>query len=247
MKKWKLPRLSRGGKVLRNLGTAVLLAVLTWGFTEFRLLDPYLDFRRTERANWVGPSEIQGVFQTKYDRWAVGTCGDQVLLQVDHDTGFSYWPRKETETTLVPVPDRRMGQGDVWVVAVDVPEGTSAARLELTVSLWYTILREEDATHIQYSASREIPGGEWKFGAPIQWKRTYQVPGERLKDGGVVFHVSVKDEEDDVEQSALSGASDWQVWYTAGRDWRPIDCAMEAVFYDETGGELGRAALSIPG
>ena len=28
MKKWKLPRLSRGGKVLRNLGAALLLAVL---------------------------------------------------------------------------------------------------------------------------------------------------------------------------------------------------------------------------
>ena len=83
MKKWKLPRLSRGGKVLRNLGAALLLAVLAWGFTEFRLPDPYLDFRRAERANWVGPSEIQGVFQTKYDRWAVGTCGDQVLLHQD--------------------------------------------------------------------------------------------------------------------------------------------------------------------
>ena len=63
----------------------------------------------------------------------------------------------------------------------------------------------------------------------------------------MVFHVSVKDEEDDVEQSVLSRASDWQVWYTADRDWRSIDCAMEAVFYDETGGELGRAALSTPG
>lgn len=245
MRKWKLPRLSRGGKILRNLGAAVLLAVLAWGFTEFRLLDPYLDFRRAERANWAGPSEIQGVFQTKYDRWAVGTCGDQVLLQIDHDRGFSYWPRKEAETTLVPVPDRRMGQGDIWVAAVDVPEGTAAARLGLTVSFWYSVLREKDAVHIQYSAGREM--GEWKFGAPTQWKKTYDIPGELLKDGGVVFHAAPEDEEDDVEQSALSDTCDWQIWYTADRDWRPINCAMEAVFYDEAGGELGRAALRTPG
>lgn len=247
MKKWKLPRLSRGGKVLRNLEAALLLAVLAWGFTEFRLPDPYLDFRRAERANWVGPSEIQGVFQTKYDRWAVGTCGDQVLLHQDDYLDFDYWPREENGVTLIPVPLERLSQRDIWIAAVDIPQGTASARLQLTASCWYTLLKEENAVHIQYSAGREIPGGQWKFGAPKRWEKTYEVPGELLKDGGAVFHVPTEDEEDDVEQSVLRRARDWQVWYTADRAWRSIDCAMEAVFYDETGGELGRAVLSTPG
>ena len=47
------------------------------------------------------------------------------------------------------------------------------------------------------------------------------------------------------EALILSHADEWAL-YWSGTDRRAVDCAMEAVFYDEAGRELGRASLSTP-
>ena len=189
----------------------------------------------------MGPSDIQGFFDRRYDRWIVAVCEDQVILWQDGETSLEYWPRAEEGITLVPVPERQSAQGEVWVTAVDVPEGTASARLKLTVSCWY-----------QRSAS-----GGWTFNSraerpgdmpPLtrQWKKTYFADGELMEDGAFLFHVAAEEERWESgtpEKLILSHAYEWKLyWYEQER--RAVDCTMEAVFYGEDGQMLEKATLA---
>ena len=61
MRKWRLPRLTRGQRTVRNLVLLPLVILLVWGGNRFCIRDPYLSFRRAEAQNLVGPSDIQAV------------------------------------------------------------------------------------------------------------------------------------------------------------------------------------------
>lgn len=245
MKKRTLPPLSRGWKTLRNLGASLLLAVFFWGLLDFCLLDPVLSFRRAERANWVGPSEIQGVFETRYDTWAVGTCQDQVLFHQNDQRAFEYWPRAERGVTLVPVPEDRLLRGEVWVLAVDVPQSARTATLELTTQCYYTEHPYENGVGRELYALEEREGG-WKYGPVQRWETTYSLEGELLDEGGFLFYVGLDEmQENGLEWNILSHVYRWQTFHLPQTN-RHINCCMEAVFYDESGREVGRGTLNTP-
>ena len=238
MKKLRFPPMSRGRRILKNLLLTALLIVLAWGFADFPINDPYQSFRRAERANWVGPAEIQGIFQAKYnDAWAVGTYQDQILVHRGDDEKLSFWQRRSDGPELLPIPDDRVQSGEVWVVAVDVPEGTATAKLttNITCYYWYRM------NGLSYGA---LPAGN----RPDCFDRTYVAQGEVLEDGAVLFYIvpqaeAVEDE--DPEMAFLSMAYEWQI-YRQEKDIRGINCTMRAVFYDAAGRELGSAQLSTP-
>lgn len=243
MRERKTLRLSRGWKMLRNLAASGLLAVLLWGMLSFPAPDLQTGFRWAERANWAGPSDIQGIFETG-DRWVAATCQDQVLLYCESGNSLRYWPRNESGTTLVPVPESRLHQGEVWIVAADVPQGAASARLNLETACYYTERRELNHVGREINAQEDTPGG-WQYGPPQRWQKVYTVSGEMLKEGGFLFHVSAEDQDSgSLENWILSYAYEWDI-YTREREHRAIDCAMEAVFYDEMGRELEREALDI--
>lgn len=256
MKKWRLPRLSRGWRTVRNLLLTLAVLIFLWGESGCPIPNARLNFRRMELANMAGPSDIRGVFlDGGWDRaWqTVGVREDQVVLLeswnwTESGSIMSFWPRRPEGATLVPMP----GYGSEFeeerdIIAVDVPEGTASARLELRVSCWY---QGELWQYVPISLRLEDfdPGK----GAPKRWDKTYTVEGELLKDGGVLFRVVSGDEGMDpanniagLERIALDQIARWETYQREER-YRPINCRMEAVFYDNNGGELGRTALSTP-
>lgn len=232
--------LPHGAKLVRNLILLFLLGVLVWGLTGFSAPTVRGRFRLAEEANWAGPSDIQGVFESRYDRWVLASCQDRVLLWRDGGTSLEYWPRAAEGATLVPVPENRLGMGEVWVAAADVPQGTDTARLELTVRCWY---RRNAGGGWTYDSRPEQPDG---VSLTDRWEKTYSAQGQLLEEGAVVFHVAPEEanwENQEMERLILSHAYEWDL-YWAEQKRRAVDCYMEAVFYDQAGRELGRAQLA---
>lgn len=237
-------RLSRGWKILRNLAVSGLTAVLIWGTMSFPAPGLQTEFRWAEQANWAGPSDIQGVFETR-DRWVAATCQDWVLLYCEGRSGLKYWPRNGTGTTLVPVPDSRLRQGEVWVAAVDIPQGAVSAQLTLETACYYTERREWSHVSREINAQADTPGG-WEYGTPERWEKTYTVWGDMLEEGGCLFHVSAEDQDGrSLEHWILGHAYEWDT-YIRERKYRSVDCSMQAVFYDGAGRELERMSLGAP-
>jgi len=235
MNQFRFPRLSRGGKILRNLLLTLLLIVLAWGAAGFPINDPRLSFRRLEHANWFGPSDIQGVFSTKYeDVWVAATCEDQIIFHTRDSEYFESWTHQKDGPALAPVPEERLMEGEVWVLGTDVPAGTARAELSMRLTCHYNLRMNG----IRMSA---VPEGN----CPDYFDRTYTVPGELLEDGGALFHVQGNAEGHslrEAEKHILSQAYDWDT-YAAKMKNRSINCHMEARYYDASGAELGRAEL----
>jgi len=198
-----------------------------------------------ERQYLIGPEEIQGIFSADGERkqWLVAAEGDEVVLFLHPQDDPYFWPRGEG-TTLVPRPRMSFSEDTVWVAAVDVPEGTASARLDLETHCWYTWDRDANSEHIRRSAVRNPPGG-WEK-PPQEWEKDYTVPGERLEGGAVLFRIPMPDEqerENFMERNVLRDVGDWNS-YRQDRKALSAEIGMEAVFYDAGGAELGRAALS---
>lgn len=247
MRGWKLPRLSRGWRIARNLLLVVLILLYLWVWTGRPIRDVRLDFRRAERENFIGPCEIQGVFDTYQESWVVAVSGDRVVLWQKSFGELNYWPRRTGEITLVPVPAelRYAFRGEAGVAAVDVPPEARSARLELTVSCWYV---QTGTNGWHYASSPERLKDQGANGPARYWEKTYQAEGEFLKDGGVLFRPAAEGPRDSqgeghtLEFNTFAEIGEWNCYrYGRGAVYR-----MEAVFYDGNGGELGRAVLATP-
>ncbi len=245
-KKWKAlwarrPRLGRGGRTVRNLLLALALAALVWGQYRYPLPTAELEFRRMERRYLVGPGEMQGIFSVdgEQDQCVIGTEGDEAVLLLHPRKDPWFWPRGEG-TTLVPRPWIFYSEKTLWVAAVDVPEGTASARLDLETRCWYA--QDPDGA-LHRSAERDTPGGDR---LPRYWEKHYDIPGELLEGGAVLFQFQMPDERDEknfLEYTVLMDVSEWNT-YRRDRKALSAEIEMEAVFYDAGGAELGRAALS---
>ena len=243
MKKRPFPRWSRGGKILRNLLLVLMLAVFLWGLNDFRVPGFRWQFRMVEQANWADPLDIQGEFESEYDRWILASGRDQLVFWTEGRSGLEYWPRAAEGPTLAPVPESRSVQGDVQVAAADVPEGTASARLELTVGCWY----KRNGTNGWTLDSRAGQPGDVAPRA-LRWDQTCAAPGQNPAGGAFLFEVAAEEmdrESGSPEALVLGYADEWDLYWREP-DSRAVDCAMEAVFYDEAGRELGRASLSTP-
>lgn len=270
MKKWNLPRLSRGQQTALGLLLVPLVCVLLWGKNRFLLSDPCLSLRRAERQNLVGPSDIQAVAENRRGPWAVGVYMNQVLLNEARSVdGLRYWPRTEGAPTLVPLPGSYYSFPDesseeIVLAAVDLPEGTASARLELYVSCWYCdgpadrvfSARMEDVVSMPESLDSISQEEREALDdvLPQLWERKYNADGELLEEGGCLFRVQCEKPVRDpssgrasLESLALACVEGWN---TYDPHWsvqaRRINCRMEAVFSDGNGTELARASLSTP-
>lgn len=231
MRKRRLPRLSRGWKIVLNLTLAAVTFLLLWGVLDYPLNSKVCDFRRAERMDWTGPSEIQWIGDGRFQ--VVGTYLDQVVIQTGR-YDLDYWPRNPDGPTLTPL------EGDI--LAVDVPEWTARAELTLELEFYYfpALSGSDDAGPTYPGLERAMGYLNGTYQAE-RWQNTYVIQGERSDEGSVIFPVS------DYE------GWDWRPLHeTAAREgYRDPDklwaqARMEAVFYGQDGRELGRAALSTP-
>ncbi len=231
------PRLGRGWRLAGNLALCALLGTLLWRMADCPLPTVELEFRRMERRNLTGPGEIQGIFSVDGERnhWVVGTEGDEAVLFLHPQDDPYFWPRGEG-TTLVPRPWMFYSEKTVWVAAVDVPAGTASARLALEARCWYA--QSADGA-LRRSAERDTPRGGR---LPRYWEKHYEVPGELLEGGAVLFQIPMPDDRDRekfLEWNVLMDVGDWTT-YRQDRKALSAEIEMEAVFYDAAGAELGR-------
>ena len=242
MRERRFPRLRRGGKILRNLLLTLMLAVFLWGLNDFRVPGFRWQFRMVEQANWADPLDIQGEFESEHDRWIVASGQGQLVFWREGRSWLEYWPRVAEGPSLAPVPESRSAQGVVQVVAADVPEGTASARLELTVSCWY---QRNGSNGWTFDSQAQQPGDM----PPLtqRWEKTYSAQGQLLEDGAFLFEVAAEEERESgsLEALVLSQVYAWDLYWREPKG-RAVDCIMEAVFYDQTGRELGQAGLSTP-
>lgn len=241
----RLPRLSRGWRIIRNLAVALVCLYALWARAGYPLPTPELEFRRLERENLLGRSEIQGIFQaSSRDRTIFGTQGDQVLIGYHSGRTLESWPKEKSGPTLFLASKYNSSfTEELLIAAADLPEGTASARLDMTIDCWFA--SPEDGT-TRISA---LEGGcprddslDWNH-----WERDYQAEGELLKEGGVLFRVPRGDGKAvSIEQDLfwILNRENTFLYQTSAA--RGVNCHMEAVFYGEDGGELGRAVLSTP-
>lgn len=242
MKTWRLPRLSRGGMIIRNLAVTAFALVFLWGLLDFPILPPYLSYRRAERAGWVGPSNYQGALELERETWAVGTTEDWVLFHMGDWPTFEYWPKAGAGATLCPVPLWTLDSGERYIVAVDLPEGTTWTELEATISCW--ALPEE---YGRVSAAG-LESDTWtkRVETPEYWTKTYGIAGDIQKEGAAFYPLFSEDTEpNSLELWNIERACDWTTYQTEQK-YRYVNCEMEAVFYDQNRSELGRARLTTP-
>lgn len=113
----RLPRLPRKWRLVRNVICILLAVYFIWLFLDCRSLTMMGAFRRTEREQMLGPSEV--VYRTKDGAatWLLGKITDGYLATgVRWDLGwktryFTFWEKGEN-VTLVPVGYYPQGRAD---------------------------------------------------------------------------------------------------------------------------------------
>lgn len=241
----RLPRLSRGWRIVRNLAVALACLYALWARAGWPLPTPELEFRRLERENLLGRSEIQGIWEkNNINRIVFGTQGDQVLVSRYNIRTLESWPKEKSGATLFPASELNPYPGELLFAAADLPAGTASARLDMTIDCWFATDGESGTRISGLQGGRPRDDSlNWN-----QWTRDYRAEGKLLKEGGVLFRVPRGDADGTVsiERDLFSMLTQWNTYLYQPAERRGVNCRMEAVFYGADGAELGRAALSTP-
>lgn len=163
----KLPKLTRKGKIIRNLAVcALVLAALPW-VTDWPTNDSEEVFRRVERQALLSPSEIVlqvgEAFLTEGEDWI--TAGEvseysESWKPFQKKIAYINYVLPKGGLTVVPLPDSSTEQG--LVVAVHgLPEDAASGMLEITISdVENRGLDFPERETFRVEAGRE---GEWIF------------------------------------------------------------------------------------
>lgn len=188
----KIPRLPRPWRAARNLVCIVLAVYLIWLMLGGRPLTVQWAFRRAERQDMVGPSEILGAFEAVrysgddyFRRFLVGETEEGLLIcNISGNwywgyTGYlDYW-EKTGDITLVPVEENwgSMYPYDdnamAYFLAVTELPGAVYAELDVTAQ------DEEEDEIEQWYVTAEMGNGCFVF--PFEnfyWRYTGALSGE---------------------------------------------------------------------
>ena len=189
--KWKAlwarrPRLSRKGKLARNLLFLALSAVLILDLLNWPRLTLYGSFQKLEAAYLLTPSELvyrvdrgsgAAAFLTRGESWyalgAVHTMDEGGEALTRHSPFLTHvLPADRLQVALFPIQGR---EGETAAVAVGLPEGAAAARLELTL--------EDIPLPWRYEVS-EVSSLRRVSVVPSE---QFTAEGEPLEEGGMIF------------------------------------------------------------
>ena len=237
-----LPRLGRRGKILRNLVLSLCFLALVWAALDFPL--PAVPaFHRLERSYLRQPSQVVAQLRQEDGVYVVGVSQeDAVVGDMDYSI-LSAWPLSQDGVALIPIPTRMVTPEAVFFLALNTPQDTVSARLELELSAWLIDIGPD-----RDSPVLELPNTE-EAGRYRQEFRQYQVQGQRLDSGAFLFSIRAAapgDTSDGTgERKALSALADWYN-YTAARPERENNPKfhMTAYFYNADGMQTGQAVLS---
>ncbi len=165
-----LEKIPRKTQVFINLGLILVLPLVIYVLYDSPVFDPETAFRRAEKANLVGHSEILGIEEVHGmwgDTYVIGDNGDSAVLYLCSDSA----PIRNTYRQLVYRP--KMGSVSVYglhqytfgfmdsiyplIVMDDYPE---AVRAELDLELYWQNSETLEVFRKSYhlSAEREHPG-----------------------------------------------------------------------------------------
>lgn len=171
------PGLRRGRKLALNLALSAVLLALLWGLAGYPLPTAEMEFRRLERTNLMGRSEIVLVTPhdvnqwegfSLFDRWCIGVRDGRAVVGKLQGK-WSWLEAFPLEEGPSPVP--LAGGHMVWIrsgsphsasalLFIQIPEGT--ARGELAVDVTY----QEEEYH-QMAQGWAMDGGVWMFGVDM--------------------------------------------------------------------------------
>ncbi len=189
--KWKAlwarrPRLSRKWKLARNLLFLALSAVLILDLLDWPRLTLYGSFQKLEAAYLLTPSELvyrvdreggTAAFLTRGESWytlgAVHTMDEGGETLTRHSPFLTHiLPADQLQVALFPIQGR---EGETVAVAVGLPEGAAAARLELTLEDIPLPWRYEVS---EVSSLRRVS---------VVSSEQFTAEGEPLEEGGMIF------------------------------------------------------------
>ena len=231
MRRWwsRLPKLPPGGKICRNLLLSALLLGMIYllqGAPSFTLKG---EFRRVERQNLVGPSEILAVIPVKdpyYDRLLVADDGAAVILYpTDGKSRFYYWD-KTGELTVVAA------HSDVWSTELE----------QVTLLLFHQEKRAAWA-ELDISLTSQLNGREFA--------RDYTLKSQKEWEGFFVFQLerSVEPSQVDGEYTPLAQSESYafcelmRLWDNRG--WSSYTAPAEVRIYDRQGKLLRQEAMVL--
>ena len=238
-------KLSRKGRIGRNLLCTLLAGVLVWLGLGAPAPTAALALRRLERESFFSPhSQFQGVLETAWwGPWALGLREDWLVFgDLSGGELFYLWPRTNPgEPVVAPQPISNLESQRVTFVAAGAPKGTASAQLTLELSCWYL------SPWFMYAQ----PDRDWQGETPSYWEDALVLEGEPLSAGAFAFQVEIWNSEEALVQNDVT-IQEGALWQSV--DWRlyqgyylpenlPLRCRATAVFYSESGVELGRAEL----
>ena len=158
-------------KKLRILLNLLLIAILIFALYTFISAPSFtreIQFRRTEKANLVGPSTILGDMEGTFSEYDLLTLADDrtgVIIYAQDSRGRQetqlIWRKKTGPVTVLAAPDPTPYDGTVQekmltVLAFDSYPQAVRAEMELTLNASYYGTYSEKTYYL--SSQREIPG-----------------------------------------------------------------------------------------
>lgn len=251
----RLPRLSRGQKILKNLVVILVCGFICWGWLGYPMPTDELEFRRLERkllldhGGTLYPIVVAGedYFISASDTWVnVGKKGASTLRGTSVAENGS----------LVPINNARRDLGEYAVLAVGVPDTAATAELTLDLSAWSYEWYQSDVSgkniHL-IEISRYFEGDADKY-TYRHYTWDYRIAGEKLGPGVFLFRLSPQGKtenkitgsvEDLAERRAMNYITDD---YRLGEQ-RPdrgglTELVFRSTFYDREGNEVGQLRLA---
>ena len=149
-KRLRLPRLSRGWRIVRNIGAALVVLSLAWAQLLFPLGDAEQNFRRMERVNLLAPSEVV-LNEPGVPHMVVGVRDGWAVVGRMHGTQYGWWNycRYPIEEGITVIP-----LGEIWR---NFSDGTRLMLLAAGIPA--------EAQQVWMELPLSWGEGEWKFDA----------------------------------------------------------------------------------
>lgn len=178
---FRLPRLSRRGKIIRNTAAALLAAVTLWRMLGYPL-PARLAYRRLEREHFLSPADIQVVCDTAgEDRQVVfAVREDQLYWGLIHDGNSGFITAMEWDGSPLLLCNGWMinEKTGLTAAALGAPEEAVSARLELTLTIDGGT--EVPETHYWFEPEKTIPETWSEYYTQTTWRQgdvfQFQIP-----------------------------------------------------------------------
>ena len=186
-----LERIPRKTQVFLNLGLILVLPLVLYLMFDSPVFSPEAAFRRAEKANLVGPSEILGIEEVQGmfgNTYVIGDNGDSAVLFLydeNHYSQSNYWRLvyrpKMGSISVYGLHQMTFGFFDSIYPLIVMDDYPEAVRAELDLELYW-----------QHNETLEV------------YRKSYHLSAERTRPGYFRMNIQLPPEVSDWEREAIS-------------------------------------------